>query len=60
MTNFKSTAIAERIPSSLESERRNTSFDIQSIVESERMFLVVLAIMTSVLGAICVYFLLNL
>ena len=60
MTNFKSAVIAERLPASLEAEPHNASFEIQNIIESERMFLVVLAIMTSVLGAICVYFVLNL
>lgn len=38
---------------------RDAEFEIQSVLHSERMFLVVLAIMTSVLGAICVYFVLN-
>lgn len=60
MTHFKSAVIAERISASLENDHRNVNFDVQSIVESERMFLVTLAIMTSVLGAICVYFVLNL
>ncbi len=66
MTHFKSAAIAERIPASLDNNQlnvsveRNVSFDVQSIVESERMFLLTLAVMTSVLGAICVYFVLNL
>lgn len=60
MTHFKSAAIAERIPASLDNDHRNVSFEIQSIVQSERMFLVTLAVMTSVLGAICVYFVLNL
>lgn len=60
MTHFKSAVIVERISASLENDHRNVNFDVQSIVESERMFLVTLAIMTSVLGAICVYFVLNL
>lgn len=66
MTNFKaSSALFERVSSnksnpSLTIDPLTVNFDVQSVINSERMFLVVLATMTSVLGAICVYFILNL